>query len=95
MSTGADLYAAARRRAQTRGRRPAEPQSAPGQPGSRARVRDQARPCRNTRPAGGPCGHSGLVHLPACSVIEVPDLAARTPQAAQRCGCPGYKPEHP
>ena len=90
-AAGREAYELARRKAH--GRRPADPQQAPGRPGAPARVAEMMRPCATVLPGGGVCGAAGCEHdIGTRAGLEVRTRCSIA-TAAGPCGCRAYVPQ--
>jgi hypothetical protein len=90
---GREAYDLARRKALRQGRRPADPQQAPGRPGAPARVAEMMRPCATVLPGGGVCGATGYEHDTGTRAGAEVRTRCSIATAAGPCGCRAYAPQ--
>ena len=90
-AAGREAYELARRKAH--GRRPADPQQAPGRPGAPARVAEMMRPCTTVLPGGGVCGATGVEHDTGTRAGAEVRTRCSIATAAGPCGCRVYAPQ--
>jgi hypothetical protein len=92
-AAGREAYELARRKALRQGRRPADPQQAPGRPGAPARVAALMRPCVTVLPGGGVCGATGYEHDTGTRAGAEVRTRCSIATAAGPCGCRVYAPQ--